>query len=117
MKYKIINLVNSAVMVQPGDYGFRLLEPEEFKSLFFESWDGQNLRSYVGYPNCKKMLERLLDGQVDIPLSREATIYQKEHLILGCRLKYRVNPTQKKENVVGEKISEYEFFRILYQPF
>ena len=104
-------LLNSAMMPDEGLYILQRVSREFFAELIADAHRRGNLRSYIGYPETARHIERI--ARVPIPVNRAATQLTDQALLAICRLKYRVaDPGAKGKLQPGE--DDYEYFVATY---
>ena len=106
-----VRLLNAAVMPVAGDYRIRQVSAIRFAQLVRQHAAAKTLVSYVGYPECARLLEELCE--VPIELNRSITEVRDGDTLLIARLVYRVaNPVAKGQ--VKATLADYEFFQADY---
>jgi len=104
-------LLNSAMMPDEGLYILQRVSREFFAELIADAHRRGNLRSYIGYPETARHIERI--ARVPIHVNRAATQLPEQALIAICKLKYRVSdPATKGQLQPGDE--DYEYFVATY---
>lgn len=83
------------------------ISPVEAKSLY---WKHIVRKSHIGYPNACRELSKLVGDE--IVLNREETDVRAGDECLIMALRYRVDPSEKKGRIHGQRISDYDFFHM-----
>lgn len=89
----MIRLLNSAVMPRAGVYSARVIDRDEFAVRLRLAVDCGELRSYIGYEETARFVERV--AGVAIHVSREPTSLDDGDTMLVARVRYRVDPRRK----------------------
>ena len=104
-------LLNSSMMPSEGLYILRRVSRKFFAELIADAHRRGNLRSYIGYPETARHIERI--ARVPIHVNRAATQLPEQALIAICTLKYRVSdPATKGQLQPGDE--DYEYFVATY---
>ncbi len=106
----MVHLLNSAMMPQPGIYRLIKICQQDFVNNLFDAYQTENLKSYIGYPETASFIESISGVRVEI--SKEQTAIFPGDIMLIIRLKYRVNPADKK--IHKPRPEDFEFFLCEY---
>lgn len=100
------HLLNSAMMPMEGVYTLKAITSQQFAYHVRKADKERCLKSYVGYPQNKRVIKEL--SGVDVPLSREQTFLKSGDVLLVMKLKYRVGGEHQK----GDEVSagDFEYF-------
>jgi len=104
-------LLNSAMMPDEGVYILGRISRDDFGRLVADAYQRGDLRSYVGYPETARHIERV--SGVPISVNRSATELPDQALLLICKLAYRLaDPATKGKLQPGDE--DYEYFAAAY---
>lgn len=108
----MILLLNSAVMPNEGVYTLRRISADTFKVVLQQAVETNNFRSYIGYAETAKLIERI--SGVTVEVSREQATLTPGDTMLIVKLRQRVaNPTDKE--TLQLSIDDFEFFQCDWQ--
>lgn len=96
------------MMPSPGQYTLQEITAEDFFTKVKEADRKGELKSWIGYPQNAKIIERFTG--VKVPINKATTVIHSGDVLLCMRLKYR---TSHKGKVV--KSSNFQFFSCKYE--
>lgn len=108
----MILLLNSAVMPNEGVYTLKQISAETFKAVLQQAAETNNFKSYIGYAETAKLIERI--SGVTVEVSREQATLTLGDTMLIVKLRQRVaNPADKE--TLQLSIDDFEFFQCDWQ--
>jgi len=103
-KLTTAHLLNSSIMPEPGVYELHMLNEHEFAVWVKVADKYGRLKSYIGYPQTAKHIQKL--SGIKVAVSREPVVGLADgDVLLICKLKYRIKDPATK----GSKVDETEF--------
>ena len=108
----MILLLNAAVMSTEGHYTLKQISQDEFRTVL-RGAAADNFRSYIGYPETARLLEKLTD--VAIEVSREQATLAIGDVMLIVKLCHRVADSSTKITL-EPSIDDFEFYRCDWKP-
>ena len=108
---KMLLLMNSCVMVGPGEYKCTRISLDQFRGIF--NANNSNFKSYIGYPNTAKVFWEITGRKIE--LCRDKTDLRVGDIMLCMRLKYRPPIDEKATRKHGNHIEDYEFFYVTFK--
>lgn len=110
-RHPTVHLLNAAVMPQPGFYDMQAIDAETFTELVQIAEELGQLKHYIGYKSTLTFVEHL--AGIDLQgTNGDKTVMADGDVFLVIRLKYRVNPQQKRADT--PEIRDFEFFKGSY---
>lgn len=98
--------MNSAVMPEDAIYRRTLITENEFKTLVTSA---KNIYSSIGYEEVSSHIQKVTG--VVVPVNRGITkFYEKEGVLVVCRLKFR--PEAYMKGKIKAKKDDYEYIRV-----
>lgn len=107
---RMTRLMNSAMMPVPGQYRLTAITRDQFVRELRSAHGNGGLVSYIGYEQNVRIISKL--SGIQIPVNRAETTLAPGDVMLIMRLKYRVTPANK-----GQEVSEndFEYFKATYK--
>ena len=106
-------LMNSAMMPHEGDYRMVKIAAKDFFREIREA-KTDKIRSYIGYTENIRLIKE--NTGIDIVISKENTILEPGDIILVMKLIYRPENKRMYLREKAAQLSDFEFFRIFYNP-
>lgn len=105
-----IHLMNSAVMIAPGEYSLHSITKREFINVLTRANEAGILESSIGYPQNARLIAAWTGGKVDVPISRKETVLSDGDQMLIMSLRYRTDG-YKGRDVMPD---DFQFFVCYY---
>ncbi len=109
----MILLLNAAVMPTEDHYTLQQISHTEFRTLLRGAAASDNFRSYIGYPETARLIEKMTG--VKIAVSREQAILDTGDVMLIVKLHHRVTDPSTKMTL-EPSIDDFEFYQCDWRP-
>jgi hypothetical protein len=105
-------LLNSAVLIEPGQYVMTFLTPDEFATLIRDLHNEGKLRNHIGYQPTVDLVNSMTG--LNLEVNRTPATMDGVDEIFFVRLDKRVDPSQKGQEPISVNDCKFGRIGVLY---